>query len=538
MHSAIKLLLALVPTVSLACAAGAATITGKVQGPDGKPFMGAFVVAENAQSGMTVNVLSDAHGRYRIGNLAAAAYTVRIAAVGFKSDPRNGVRLSDDQKSSLDFELQKTPVRWSELTTYQGRKLLPKTEAHDLSHRDPFFVTCLQSCHSFQKRMASTARDADGWREKVVYMRDMIMAGSAPRMSDETVDDFVSYLTTAFGPDSPKPGSPEEMPEYKSLVRSFNPAAMNIVYVEYNFAAPRGMGPWSAAEDRDGMLWIPYYGRGNEVVRLNPKTGELARFPLPFAKTAGIHSAIPARDGTVWFSEAALGRIGHLNPATREIKEYQNPPLSDGRRTTAHTVSVGDDGRIWASGGPAITMLDPRTDEFRHFDLGGTYANVVGKNGDQWFTSFRLDGPIARITKDGVLSKFFPPTKGKPQRLEVDADGIVWFSERQGNRIGRFDPKTETFKEFPLPGPEASPYAIGVDRKGMIWYSSHEQDTLNRLDPRTGEVVEYPYPHSEISMREFFPDSQGRLWYGSSVNNKIGYFYIDDQPNEAAVEGR
>src|SRR4051812_23527242 len=150
MHSAIKLLLALVPTVSLACAAGAATITGKVQGPDGKPFMGAFVVAENAQSGMTVNVLSDAHGRYRIGNLAAAAYTVRIAAVGFKSDPRNGVRLSDDQKSSLDFELQKTPVRWSELTTYQGRKLLPKTEAHDLSHRDPFFVTCLQSCHSFQ----------------------------------------------------------------------------------------------------------------------------------------------------------------------------------------------------------------------------------------------------------------------------------------------------------------------------------------------------------------------------------------------------
>ena len=55
------------------------------------------------------------------------------------------------------------------------------------------------------------------------------------------------------------------------------------------------------------MFWIPYYGRGNEVVRLNPKTAELTRFPLPFAKTAGIHSAIPAPDGTVWFTEAALG---------------------------------------------------------------------------------------------------------------------------------------------------------------------------------------------------------------------------------------
>ena len=32
------------------------------------------------------------------------------------------------------------------------------------------------------------------------------------------------------------------------------------------------------------MLWIPYYGRGNEVVRLNPKTAEQTRFPLPFSK--------------------------------------------------------------------------------------------------------------------------------------------------------------------------------------------------------------------------------------------------------------
>ena len=85
-----------------------------------------------------------------------------------------------------------------------------------------------------------------------------------------------------------------------------------------------------------------------------------------------------------------------------------------------------------------------------------------------------------------------------------------------------------------MPGPEASPYAIGIDRNQMIWYSSHEQDTLNRLDPKTGEVIEYPYPHSEISMREFFSDSQGRMWYASSVNNKIGYFYFNDEPGEAA----
>ena len=51
-------------TVFLASTAFGATITGNVKGPDGKPFMGAFVAAENTQNKMTVTVLSDAQGRY------------------------------------------------------------------------------------------------------------------------------------------------------------------------------------------------------------------------------------------------------------------------------------------------------------------------------------------------------------------------------------------------------------------------------------------------------------------------------------------
>jgi virginiamycin B lyase len=523
-----KLLLSMPFAVCLALPALAATITGSVKGPDGRPVMGAFVAAENTQSKMTVNVLSDVQGRYHIDNLPAGTYTVAITAIGYKGDPRNQVRLAGDEKISFDFALQTTRARWSDLNTYQGRQLLPKTEKHDLSYQDGFFTTCFQSCHSFQKRMASESWDEEGWRARVKYMRDTMMAGERARLTDEEVEDFTSYLTTAFGPKSPKPQSPEDLPQYQSLVRPFSPAAMNIVYVEYDFPAPNGMGPWSAAEDKDGMLWIPYYGRGNEVVRLNPATGEMTPFPLPFARTAGIHSAVPATDGSVWFTEAALGRIARLDPATGKITEYQNPPLPDGRRTGSHTIRATANGFVWVSGGPAISMFDPKTEKFRHFDLGGTYGNVPGHNGDQWFTSFREDGPIARVSKDGVLSKFYPPTKGKPQRLQVDSDGLVWFTERRGGKIGRFDPRTETFKEYPLPGPEPSPYAIGIDRKHMVWYSSHEQDTLDRLDPATGEVIEYPYPHSEISMREFFLDSKGRIWYASSVNNKVGYFYLNN----------
>ncbi len=181
-------------TVSLlAIPTFAATITGTVKGPDGKPFMAAFVIAENTQNKMTVSVLSDAQGRYHIANLSAATYSVRTRAIGYQSDTRTGVELAGDKKASLDFALQKGAVRWSDLNTFQGTQLLPKTKNHDLSKRyqDPFFVSCFISCHAFQSQMAAKTWTDDGLRAAVKYMRDVIIAGEGGSMSDEKFEDIV-----------------------------------------------------------------------------------------------------------------------------------------------------------------------------------------------------------------------------------------------------------------------------------------------------------------------------------------------------------
>ncbi len=217
MRIAHEILAALSLMALMSAAALGASITGTVTGPDGKPFMGAFVAAENPQSRMTVNVLSDAQGRYRITNLPDATYTVRIEAIGYTSEPRGSVALAVDATASLDFALEKTPVRWSDLSTYQGRQLLPKTKDHDLSYKDSFFTTCFQSCHSFQKRMATQSLDLDGWRTRVRYMSDTMLEGR--HLSDATVEDFASYLDTMFGKASPKLASPEDLPQYKPLMR-------------------------------------------------------------------------------------------------------------------------------------------------------------------------------------------------------------------------------------------------------------------------------------------------------------------------------
>ncbi len=89
--------------------ASGATISGSVRGPDGAPFMGAFVIAENNQNKMTISVLSDKQGQYRIPNLAAATYTVRIRAIGYKSDPRESVSLKENQKASSTSPFRPVP---------------------------------------------------------------------------------------------------------------------------------------------------------------------------------------------------------------------------------------------------------------------------------------------------------------------------------------------------------------------------------------------------------------------------------------------
>src|SRR5215471_20668068 len=87
--------LALAPfAVSLA---QAATVTGTVKGPEGAAFRGAFIQAQNAATKITVSVLSDKDGRYRIENLPAGQYQLQIRAPGFRTEPHAGVMLAAEQ---------------------------------------------------------------------------------------------------------------------------------------------------------------------------------------------------------------------------------------------------------------------------------------------------------------------------------------------------------------------------------------------------------------------------------------------------------
>jgi virginiamycin B lyase len=503
-----------------------------VKGPDGQPFRGAFVNAQNTATHITVSVLSDRNGAYRIENLPAGQYRLSTRAIGFKA-PARAAALTATQNLDSDVALANDIVHWNEISQYQGQVLFPAALGNRvLKGKDVLVGRCF-ACHGFQTRMASVKRDEDGWRDRVNYMRGAMhfFLDSAAPFTDQNADDVTSYINLLFGEKSVLPESPADMPAYKSTVRSFPDAAMKIVYVEYDIPAKSRM-PWSAVEAKDGGFWVPYYGAANRIGKLDPKTGQVVEYRVPNVGTAAIHSAVPAPDGSVWLTEQAANKLGRWDPATKTITEYADAytPGREGvtRGGDKHTTRVDAQGRVWTTGRP-MTMFDPRIGKYRRFDeIPSAYGLAIDKDGNCWFAEYIENGQIGKIdAKTLKVTKWKVPTPdARPRRMQIAPDGVVWFAEFKAGGIGRFDPKTEQMTEFKLPGPEATPYALGLGRDGTVWYSSEHLDVIGALDPKTGRVTEYPYPHAENTMREFFADSEGKLWFGSPANNKVGYFYL------------
>ena len=513
----------------------AATISGTVKGPDGSSFRGAFVQAQHSGTKITTSVLSDRQGRYRIENLPAGTYQLRVRAIGYDAAARSGLSLGAEQAVTHEFALKSGKVRWADLSQYQGTELFPDVLGNQvLKGKDVLLGRCF-ACHGFQSRMASVKRDENGWRDRVNYMRGTMhfFLDSAQPFTDQNADDVTAYINLLFGENSILPDSPADIPNYKSLVRSFKDEAMKIVYVQYELPN-RNRFAWSAVPAKDGSFVIPYYGTANRIARLNPASGAVDEYRVPNLGTAAIHSAVPAPDGSIWLTQQGSNKLGRWDPQSKAIAEFQDTYLPGKEGVTAggakHTVRVDQQGRVWSTGTP-LTVFDPKTGKYTHINaVPRVYGLALDKDGNCWFAENVQNGQIGKVDgKTLKVTKWSPPTTdGRPRRIQIADDGTVWLAEFRSGKIAQFDPKTEKFREYTLPGPDATPYALGIGRDGMIWYSSEDLDVIGALDPKTGSVVEYPIPFAENTMREFFMDDRGRMWFGSPANNTVGYFYLAD----------
>ena len=239
-----------------------------------------------------------------------------------------------------------------------------------------------------------------------------------------------------------------------SLLMSFHPETKAFEVIEIGEGA---IYPHTIRIDAKGIVWFTI-AVSNQVARFDPKTEELtviqlphngfwrwvtdAFFPLllkysartprgnkhidlsPHKMLNGIEYEdlfnlpygidINPKDGGVWYAKLWADKIGHIDPETLEIAEYDTP-LKGPRRPR-----FDGDGILWIPSfdESALLRFDPTTGEFKSYALPTLSP-------DEYETPYALN--VHRPTGD------------------------VWLTSNMSDRILRFIPGEERFISYPSP---------------------------------------------------------------------------------------
>jgi virginiamycin B lyase len=160
--------------------------------------------------------------------------------------------------------------------------------------------------------------------------------------------------------------------------------------------------------------------------------------------------------------------------------------------------------------------------------LAGVSAAIVAHGEGTIYRARTIEKETATGSEAGELKvtirEWDVPTKGAhPHDPAVGADGALWFTEQMQNKIGRLDPATGEFKEFPLKVTYSGPHGLVADREGNIWFTGNFAHYIGKLDPKTGEVTEYKMPDAKAEDPHTAAfDANGILWFTVQAGNFVG----------------
>jgi virginiamycin B lyase len=134
-----------------------------------------------------------------------------------------------------------------------------------------------------------------------------------------------------------------------------------------------------------------------------------------------------------------------------------------------------------------------------------------------------------------------PSLGSRPHDPEPGPGGTIWWTGMFANVLGRFDPKSGAFKEYPLKTPGSGPHGLEFDKEGRLWFTANQKGYIGKLDPKTGEVTEYKMPDDVRDPHTPLFAPNGMLFFtaqGANVvgrlNPKTGEIKVAKTPTERA----
>jgi virginiamycin B lyase len=140
------------------------------------------------------------------------------------------------------------------------------------------------------------------------------------------------------------------------------------------------------------------------------------------------------------------------------------------------------------------------------------------------------DEPIdEKALGKAMFIEYHIPPLAKGDRGFHDAhlsqNGDVWYVDARGVQVGKMDPRTATWTDYALAGPQYRGHGLTQDASGDIWVAGHT--AFVRVDSKTGAIKYIPYdpeakrpPHGNTP----FVDSRQNIWESLSWANEIAKY--------------
>jgi len=212
-----------------------------------------------------------------------------------------------------------------------------------------------------------------------------------------------------------------------------------------------GTHPHNLVVDSKGTVWFTG-NRNGRLVSMDPATGKLTNHMMPDAAVRDPHTMIFDRTGNAWFTAQQAGVVGRRDGKTGQIRIWKT-----GAETRPYGIVTDERGRVWFNlfGTNKIGMIDPANMNVREFALADakTRNRRIGVTADGivWYTDYSR-GFLGRLDPTtGAVREFALPSgqRSLPYAMAVDDRGKIWVSETgvRPNRIVGFDSKRSAFTD-------------------------------------------------------------------------------------------
>jgi virginiamycin B lyase len=234
------------------------------------------------------------------------------------------------------------------------------------------------------------------------------------------------------------------------------------------------------------------------------------------------HGVIVGPDGAPWITDGGQNAIVRVDPKTRAVRKWPLP--RDTGYTNLNTLTFDRKGRVWFTGQSGFYgRLDIAANDVKVWKAPGgrgPYGIATTPGGDVYYASL-AGNHIARIdTETGEAKVIEPPTKEQgARRVWSDSRGRIWVSYWNTGHVGLYDPTTQGWREWKLPG-NAHTYSVWVDDKDKVWLTDWSANAIVKFDPVTEKFESFPSTRANADVRQMLGRS-GEAWGAESDVDRL-----------------